>query len=135
MAGSSAGRDSSAVAVGVERVEGGVQSLPSTPVRFVVGLGCHRRDQLLEGLVGRDFDTKTGGPMVDPAKGACVAEYVDDQMQLAAIIAPSFTGAIIDLFGMRAMFVMCAVFFAFAFVTMGFVTSGEKDDKPIDLES
>ena len=56
-------------------------------------------------------------------------------MQLAAIIAPSFTGAIIDLFGMRAMFVMCAVFFAFAFVTMGFVTSGEKDDKPIDLES
>jgi MFS-type transporter involved in bile tolerance (Atg22 family) len=55
-------------------------------------------------------------------------------MQLAAIIAPSFTGAIIDLFDMRAMFVMCAVFFAFAFVTMGFVTSGEKDDKPIDLE-
>ena len=43
--------------------------------------------ELLEGLVGRDFDTKTGGPMVDPAKGACVAEYVDDQMQLAAIIA------------------------------------------------
>jgi len=56
-------------------------------------------------------------------------------MQLAAIIAPSFTGAIIDLFGMRAMFVMCAVFFAFAFVTMGFVTSGEKDDKPIDLDA
>lgn len=43
--------------------------------------------ELLEGLVGRDFDTKTGGPMVDPAKGACVAEYVDDQMQLAAIVA------------------------------------------------
>ena len=43
--------------------------------------------ELLEGLVGRDFDTKTGGPMVDPAKGACVAEYVDDQMQLAAVIA------------------------------------------------
>jgi predicted MFS family arabinose efflux permease len=53
--------------------------------------------------------------------------------QLAAIVAPSFSGAIIDLAGMRSMFVFCAVFFVLAFVTMGFVTGGEKDDKPADL--
>jgi len=53
--------------------------------------------------------------------------------QLAAIVAPSFSGAIIDLAGMRSMFVFCAVFFVLAFVTMGFVTGGEKDDKPAEL--
>lgn len=53
--------------------------------------------------------------------------------QLAAIVAPSFTGVIIDIFDMRAMFVLCAVFFLFAFVTMGFVTSGEKDDRPVEF--
>jgi hypothetical protein len=30
------------------------------------------------------------------------------------------------------MFVFCAVFFVLAFVTMGFVTGGEKDDRPIE---
>lgn len=42
--------------------------------------------ELLEGLVGRDFDARTGAKMVDPAKGACVAEYVDDTMQLRALV-------------------------------------------------
>ncbi len=54
--------------------------------------------------------------------------------QLAAIVAPSFFGGIIDLFGMRSMFLLCAFFFALAFATMGFVTSGEKDDKPLSLD-
>lgn len=45
--------------------------------------------ELLEGLVGREFDALTGAEMVDPAApgGAVVAEYVSDQMQLAAIVA------------------------------------------------
>lgn len=50
--------------------------------------------------------------------------------QLAAIVAPSFSGAIIDLAGFPSMFLFCAVFFLLAFVTMGFVTGGEKNDAP-----
>ncbi len=44
--------------------------------------------ELLEGLVGREFEMLTGGPMVNPAAegGAVVAEYVSDQMKLAALI-------------------------------------------------
>ena len=53
--------------------------------------------------------------------------------QLAAIVAPALSGAIIDAAGYRSMFVFCAVFFFLSFVTMGFVTGGEKDDKPVDL--
>ena len=53
--------------------------------------------------------------------------------QLAAIVAPAFSGAIIDVAGYRSMFLFCAVFFLLAFVVMGFVTSGEKDDKPVPL--
>ena len=53
--------------------------------------------------------------------------------QLAAIVAPAFSGAIIDAAGYRSMFVFCAVFFFLAFITMGFVTGGEKDDKPVEL--
>lgn len=52
--------------------------------------------------------------------------------QLAAILAPAFAGVFIDIAGFRAMFVFCAVFFALAFMTMGFVTGGEKDDNPIE---
>ena len=51
--------------------------------------------------------------------------------QLAAIVAPACSGAIIDIFGYRSMFVFCSVFFALAFLTMGFVTGGEKDDAPV----
>ena len=51
--------------------------------------------------------------------------------QLAAIVAPACSGAIIDLFGYRSMFAFCSVFFLLAFVTMGFVTGGEKDDAPV----
>ncbi len=53
--------------------------------------------------------------------------------QLAAIVAPAFSGAIIDVAGYRSMFIFCAVFFMLAFVVMGFVTGGEKDDKPVPL--
>ncbi|MBI9114605.1 hypothetical protein [Sanguibacter suaedae] len=44
--------------------------------------------EVVEGLLGREVDVLTGGPMVDPAGpgGAVVAEYISDQMQLAAII-------------------------------------------------
>lgn len=44
--------------------------------------------ELLEGLVGRDVDVSTRARAVDPARGAgaCVAEYVDGQMQLAALV-------------------------------------------------
>ena len=45
----------------------------------------------------------------------------------------AFSGAIIDVAGYRSMFLFCAVFFLLAFVVMGFVTSGEKDDKPVPL--
>ena len=51
--------------------------------------------------------------------------------QLAAIVAPACSGAIIDIFGYRSMFVFCSVFFALAFLTMSFVTGGEKDDAPV----
>lgn len=53
--------------------------------------------------------------------------------QMAAIVAPFCAGFFIDLTSMRAMFLFCAVFFVLAFITMGFVTGGEKDDKPVDL--
>lgn len=53
--------------------------------------------------------------------------------QLAAIVAPAFSGAIIDVAGYRSMFLFCAVFFMLAFFVMGFVTGGEKDDKPVPL--
>jgi len=44
--------------------------------------------ELLEGLVGRDVNVTVRGRGVDPARGlgATVAEYVDDQMQLAALV-------------------------------------------------
>jgi len=44
--------------------------------------------ELLEGLLGREVAVATGGPMVDPGStdGALVAEFVSDQMQLAAIV-------------------------------------------------
>jgi MFS family permease len=53
--------------------------------------------------------------------------------QLAAIVAPSFSGAIIDVAGYRSMFLFCAAFFVMAFISMGFVTSGEKNDAPVEL--
>ncbi|HNQ97775.1 MAG TPA: MFS transporter, partial [Treponemataceae bacterium] len=53
--------------------------------------------------------------------------------QLAAIVAPACSGAIIDLAGYRSMFVFCSVFFLLACFTMGLVTSGEKDDKPVEV--
>lgn len=45
--------------------------------------------ELLEGLVGRDVNVTVRGRGVDPARGlgATVAEYVDDQMQLVALVA------------------------------------------------
>lgn len=44
--------------------------------------------ELLTGLVGRDFDALTGGEKVDPQApgGAVVAEYVNNSMQLAALV-------------------------------------------------
>lgn len=44
--------------------------------------------ELLEGLVGREFEALTGAEMVDPGapSGAVVAEYVSDQMKLAALV-------------------------------------------------
>lgn len=44
--------------------------------------------ELLEGLVGRDVNVTVRGRGVDPARGlgATVAEYVDDQMQLVALV-------------------------------------------------
>ena len=44
--------------------------------------------EVLAGLLGREVSVLTGGPMVDPAGpgGAVVAEYISDQMKLAAII-------------------------------------------------
>ncbi len=53
--------------------------------------------------------------------------------QLAAIAAPALSGAIIDAAGYRSMFVFCAVFFFLSFITMGFVTGGEKNDAPVEL--
>lgn len=49
--------------------------------------------------------------------------------QLAAIVAPSISGAIIDLTGFRSMFAFCALFSVAAHITMSFVTGGEKDDQ------
>lgn len=53
--------------------------------------------------------------------------------QLAAIVAPAFSGFVIDLAGFPSMFLFCSVFFVLAFITMGFVTGGEKTDAPVDL--
>lgn len=53
--------------------------------------------------------------------------------QLAAIVAPALSGIFIDIAGYRSMFLFCAVFFVLAFVVMGFVTGGEKNDAPVDL--
>lgn len=51
--------------------------------------------------------------------------------QLAAIAAPALSGAVIDAAGFPSMFLFCSVFFVLAFLTMGFVKGGEKDDRPI----
>ncbi len=48
--------------------------------------------------------------------------------QAAAILAPFCGGLIIDLVSYRGIFIYGAVFFVLAFITMGFVTSGEKTD-------
>lgn len=53
--------------------------------------------------------------------------------QLAAIVAPTLSGSVIDAAGFPSMFLFCAAFFLMAFITMGFVRSGEKDDLPIEL--
>lgn len=53
--------------------------------------------------------------------------------QLAAIVAPACSGLVIDLVGYRAMFLFCALFFTLAWVVMGFVTGGEKNDVPVEL--
>ena len=53
--------------------------------------------------------------------------------QLAAIVAPAFAGSIIDVAGYRSMFLFCAVFFVLAFITMGYVTGGEKNDAPVEI--
>jgi len=52
--------------------------------------------------------------------------------QLASIIAPPLTGGFIDLFGFRAIFVFAAVFMAAALILMGFVSSGEAFDAPVE---
>ncbi len=51
--------------------------------------------------------------------------------QLAAIVAPALSGAVIDLTGKRWMFLFCAVFFALANLTMSRVTGGEKESAPV----
>jgi len=45
--------------------------------------------ELWEGLIGRDLQVATGGPMVDPVLngGALVGVYVDRLMKLSAIVA------------------------------------------------
>ncbi len=48
--------------------------------------------------------------------------------QAAAILAPFCGGLIIDLVSYRGIFIYGAIFFVLAFITMGFVTSGEKTD-------
>lgn len=44
--------------------------------------------ELLEGLFGREMTVFTGAPMVDPTGpgGAVVAEYISDQLRLAALV-------------------------------------------------
>jgi MFS family permease len=54
--------------------------------------------------------------------------------QLAAIVAPALSGAVIDRAGHRSMFVFCSVFFLLAFACMAGVTSGEKGDRPVGEE-
>ncbi|MGI5174534.1 MFS transporter [Treponema sp. OMZ 840] len=48
--------------------------------------------------------------------------------QASAIIAPFCAGLIIDLLGYKTVFLYCALFFLFAFMTMGRVKRGEKTD-------
>lgn len=44
--------------------------------------------ELLESLVGREVELRTGAPMVDPAgpAGAVVAEFVSDHLKLQALV-------------------------------------------------
>ena len=53
--------------------------------------------------------------------------------QLASIIAPPITGALIDIFGFGALFVFAAVCMAIAFVLMAKVTRGEPQDDAIPM--
>jgi MFS family permease len=55
--------------------------------------------------------------------------------QGAAILAPATAGFIIDITGYRGVFLYCAAFFLLAFIMMGFVTGGEKFDKPEDIST
>jgi maltose/moltooligosaccharide transporter len=48
--------------------------------------------------------------------------------QLASIISPPLTGAFIDLFGFRSIFVFGSVSMAIAFVIMRKVKGGEPED-------
>jgi len=51
--------------------------------------------------------------------------------QMAAIVAPALSGALIDLTGKRWMFLFCAFFFALSNLTMSRVTGGEKESAPV----
>ncbi|NCC65824.1 MAG: MFS transporter [Spirochaetia bacterium] len=52
--------------------------------------------------------------------------------QLASIISPPITGAFIDLFGFRAIFLYGSVSMLIAFILMGKVTRGEPEDDPLE---
>lgn len=51
--------------------------------------------------------------------------------QLAAVVAPAVAGAVIDVAGIRSMFLFAAFFFACSCAVMGAVKGGEKNDAPI----
>lgn len=51
--------------------------------------------------------------------------------QLAAIVAPTLAGLLIDITNIRTIFLFSAAFFLFAFFTMNTVQSGEKTDAPV----
>src|SRR5690554_3644504 len=53
--------------------------------------------------------------------------------QLASIIAPPLTGALIDIFGFGSLFVFAAICMAVAFVLMAKVTRGEPEDDAIPI--
>lgn len=55
--------------------------------------------------------------------------------QLASIIAPPITGALIDIFGYGSLFVFAALCMAVAFVLMSRVTRGEPHDDPQPIVS
>lgn len=70
---------------------------PETPLPTAVDVR-----ELLEGLLGRDVDVTTGGPMVEPSEGALVGAYVDRTYALRAIVlwdAPlaAYVGAALGL--------------------------------------